>query len=79
MVRRELLVGDDRWFDPDQATKWDGKIDVGCALYRTQHEGWVLYEGTYKAIEERQAVIWLLRNEHDLRAGVEDTASALEY
>ena len=76
-MTREPLSDSDRWFDPDKATTWTGTVDLDEKLYRTHLGGWVLYEGLYRSVSERQAVAWLIRNEHKGPYDAADTAAEL--
>ena len=65
---RIMLSDEDRWFDPQTATKWDG-LDPDDVLYRTRHGGWVLGQsGSYRSVSHRRAAAWLVRNEHTVPA-----------
>ena len=73
--KRVPLADEDGWFDRERSTKWEGE---GEALYQTHLGGWVLYTGVYRAVSEKKAVMWLLRNDHPLPPGLSTTLKDLE-
>ena len=71
------VLGDGRWFDRSRASAWID-VNAGETLCRTVSGKWVLYDGSWAEITERQAAVWFLCNGMVVPALLSAEVKALE-